>query len=71
MKKKIQENILFNTGNNYKKVNQEIWITFSIYQLKDTNENEMNYLKLLNVIFKDGKLTDSRNYKVLSIFSPP
>ena len=44
----------------------------NIYQNKtDVNFQELEYLNLLKVIYDEGIHKDSRNSKVLSIFSPP
>ncbi len=51
---------------------KDVEYSFIIYQNnEDINNGEMEYLNLLKNIYFDGKARDSRNSKVLSIFSPP
>ena len=53
-----------------KKINGDY--TINIYQNKETvNTQELEYLNLIRYIYNNGKCKDSRNSKVISVFSPP
>ena len=70
--KKYSGSIDLNGGNKSEttKVNGDYKI--NIYQNKETiNYQELEYLNLIKYIYNSGKLKDSRNSKVISIFSPP
>ena len=69
--KKGEAEINLNMGHKgHTKIKTEYHI--NTYQNKETaNIQELEYLKLLKYIYKEGVHKDSRNSKVISIFSPP
>ena len=68
----LELNSVIRSTSNPDNIGKEYIYTFSIYQHKDSiNEEEMQYLELLKYINMDGKLRNTRNSKVLSMFSPP
>ena len=68
--KQFREKISLNNG--FSKVDQEAIYSFSIYQANENiNQQEMEYLRILKDIYENGQPNDSRNSRVLSIFSPP
>ena len=68
----LELNSVIRSTSNPDNIGKEYIYTFSIYQHKDSiNEEEMQYLELLKYINMNGKLRNTRNSKVLSMFSPP
>ena len=61
-----------NGGNKRKKTKINGDYKINIYQNKETvNIQELEYLNLIKYIYNNGIYKDSRNSKVISIFSPP
>jgi thymidylate synthase len=69
--KESESDINVNMGNNGSKIIKGYY-HINTYQNKEkVNFQELEYIKLLKSIYKEGVHKDSRNSRVISIFSPP